>query len=55
MAEFKPAPVKPTIPFDLFQQIDVRLGSIAAVEDIPSSSKLLKLTVDFGDPGVRAG
>jgi methionine--tRNA ligase beta chain len=49
MAEFKPAPVKPTIPFDLFQQIDVRMGSIAAVDDIPGSSKLLKLTVDFGD------
>lgn len=49
MTEFKPAPIKPTIPFDVFQQIDVRMGSIAAVDDIPSSSKLLKLTVDFGD------
>ncbi|UCC83971.1 MAG: tRNA-binding protein [Gemmatimonadota bacterium] len=49
MAEFNPAPIKPTVPFDLFQQIDVRMGSIMAVDDIPSSSKLLKLTVDFGD------
>jgi tRNA-binding protein len=49
MAEFKPAPVKPTVPFDVFQQIDVRMGSVVAVDDIPSSSKLLKLTVDFGD------
>ncbi len=49
MADFNPAPLKPAVPFDVFQQIDVRVGSIAAVEDIPSSSKLLKLTVDFGD------
>jgi methionine--tRNA ligase beta chain len=49
MAEFKPAPVKPAVPFDVFQQIDVRVGSIVAVNDIPSSGKLLKLTVDFGD------
>ncbi|NIN72207.1 MAG: tRNA-binding protein [Gemmatimonadetes bacterium] len=49
MAEFKPAPLKPAVPFDVFQQIDVRVGSIAAVDDIPSSGKLLKLTVDFGD------
>lgn len=49
MADFKPAPLKPTVSFEVFQQIDVRVGSIAAVDDIPSSSKLLKLTVDFGD------
>lgn len=49
MAEFKPAPVKPAIAFDVFQQVDVRVGSIKAVDDVPSSSKLLKLTVDFGD------
>jgi tRNA-binding protein len=49
MAEFKPAPVKPSVSLDVLQQVDVRVGSIKAVDDIPSSSKLLKLTVDFGD------
>ncbi|UCC73694.1 MAG: tRNA-binding protein [Gemmatimonadota bacterium] len=49
MSDFKPAPVKPPISLDVLQQVDVRVGAIEAVADIPSSSKLLKLTVDFGD------
>jgi tRNA-binding protein len=44
-----PAPVKPTIPFDVLEQIDVRVGTILSVEDVPGSDKLLRLTVDFGD------
>jgi tRNA-binding protein len=43
------APVKPTIGFDLVEQIDIRVGTIERVEDIPKSDKLVKLTVDFGD------
>ncbi len=49
MAEFTPAPVKPAVPLDALQRIDVRVGTITSVDDVPSSNKLLKLTVDFGD------
>ena len=44
-----PAPIKPTIPFSLFEQIDVRVGTIARVEDVEKSDKLVRLVVDFGD------
>ena len=43
------APVKPTIPFDALAKIDVRVGTIELVEDVPKSDKLVRLTVDFGD------
>jgi len=43
------APVKPTITTDILDQIDVRVGTIRSVEDVPGSRTLMKLTVDFGD------
>ena len=43
------APVKPDISFDLLEKLDVRVGTIEAVEDVPGSDKLVRLTVDFGD------
>jgi tRNA-binding protein len=49
MSEFVPAPVKPAIAFAVLESIDVRVGTIQAVTDVPSSKKLLKLTVGFGD------
>ncbi len=45
----KPAPVKRDTTFEHFQQLDIRVGTILSVEDIPESRKLVKLTVDFGD------
>jgi methionine--tRNA ligase beta chain len=47
--QFKAAPVKEEITIDVFNQIDVRVGTIELVEDVPGSDKLLKLSVDFGD------
>jgi len=44
-----PAAIKPTIPFSLLEQIDVRVGTIVRVEDVEKSDKLVRLTVDFGD------
>ena len=44
-----PAPIKPTISFDLLEKLDIRVGTIERVEDVPKSDKLLKLIVDFGD------
>jgi tRNA-binding protein len=44
-----PAPVKPPIPTDLLDKIDIRAGTIEAVEDVPGSDKLVALRVNFGD------
>jgi len=49
MRSFAPAPIKPTITPDLLDKIDVRVGTVERVEDVPGSDKLVKLTVDFGD------
>ena len=43
------APIKPTIPYDLLEQVDIRVGTILSVEDVPGSDRLVRLTVDFGD------
>jgi tRNA-binding protein len=45
----KPVPVKRTVSFDLLSKIDIRIGTIVAVEDVEKSDKLVKLVVDFGD------
>ena len=44
-----PAPVKPPIPLSVLEQIDVRAGTILAVEEIAGSNKLMRLRVSFGD------
>jgi methionine--tRNA ligase beta chain len=46
---FTPAPVKPTITLADLDKLDVRVGTIVAVDDVDGSAKLVKLTVDFGD------
>ena len=43
------APIKPTVSADLLQQLDIRVGTIEAVADIPGSNKLVELRVNFGD------
>ena len=45
----KVAEIKPIIPYDTFQQIDVRVGTIEKVEDVEGADKLMRLTVNFGD------
>ena len=49
MNTFIPKPVKPPVPHGQLEALDIRLGTIEAVEDVPSSRKLLALTVAFGD------
>ena len=44
-----PAPLKPVISMDLLNQIDVRVGTILSVTDVPNSDKLVQLRVSFGD------
>jgi len=49
MAEFTPAPVKPIVLITALESLDIRIGTIERVEDIPHSDKLMKLIVNFGD------
>jgi len=49
MEEFTPAPVKPTIDFDVLERIDLRVGTIEEVLDVERSDKLIKMRVNFGD------
>jgi tRNA-binding protein len=44
-----PAPIKPQISVEDLEKVDIRVGTIVAVEDVPRSQKLIKMTVDFGD------
>ncbi len=44
-----PAPIKPNITADALEKIDIRVGTILAVDDVPNSDKLLQLRVSFGD------
>ena len=44
-----PAAIKPTITTDLLERIDIRVGAIEAVADVPGSDRLVLLTVNFGD------
>ena len=41
--------MKPTIPPELLNQIDVRVGTIESVSDVANSEKLVALRVNFGD------
>jgi tRNA-binding protein len=44
-----PAPIKSAITIDDLDKIDVRVGRIVSVEDVPTSDKLVRLTVNLGD------
>ena len=44
-----PAPIKPLITVDVLNQVDVLVGTILSVTDIPNSDNLMQLRVDFGD------
>jgi len=44
-----PAPIKPTVPLSALEALDIRVGTIAAVESVPKSDKLVRLIVRFGD------
>jgi tRNA-binding protein len=47
--DFKVTPVKSPITIADLDKIDVRVGTILSLEDVPGSDKLMKLTVAFGD------
>ena len=41
------------ISFDDFTKLEIRIGTITAVEVVPDTDKLLKLTVDLGEEEPR--
>jgi len=47
--EFTPAEIKPLIRMEDVEKLDVRVGTILAVSEVENASKLMKLTVSFGD------
>jgi len=44
-----PQPVKPAISMADLDKIDVRVGTIESVTEVPGSDRLVRLVVDFGD------
>ena len=49
MSDFSPAPIKPVVPISVLEALDIRLGTIQDVVEVPESKKLVALTVSFGD------
>ena len=49
MPEFTPAPVKPLVPTSALDALDIRVGRILEVHDVPRSDKLVRMIVSFGD------
>jgi methionine--tRNA ligase beta chain len=43
------ANVKTAISMAVLEQVDIRVGTIEAVDDVPGSDRLLLLRVNFGD------
>ena len=43
------APVKDQVDIDAVAAVDIRIGTIVTVGDVPASGKLVRLEVDFGD------
>ena len=41
------------ITFNDFQKIEIKVGTILSAEKVEGSEKLLKLSVDFGEPAPR--
>ena len=44
-----PAAIKPIVSKGDLEKIDIRIGTIQAVEDVPDSDNLVQMRVNFGD------
>ncbi len=44
-----PAPIKPVVDLKVLEQLDIRVGTIESVLDVPGADKLVRLHVNFGD------
>ena len=45
---FVPSAQKPEIPADVADKVDLRIGTIVDIVEVPNANRLMKLTVDFG-------
>ena len=45
----EPALIKPSVPIAALDALDIRVGTIVSVHEVPGSNKLLRFVVDFGD------
>jgi tRNA-binding protein len=45
----RPAAVKPPITLEQLEAVDIRVGTIVSVHDVPGSAKLARFVVEFGD------
>lgn len=43
------------IQYDDFARLDIRIGTVVAADLVPDTDKLIRCTVDFGEPPVGAG
>jgi tRNA-binding protein len=43
------APIKELISLEVLNRVDVRVGTIISVDDVPGADKLVQLRVSFGD------
>ena len=48
-ASMTPAPIKPVVSLDDLEKLDIRVGTIREVADVPNSKKLVELVVNFGN------
>lgn len=46
-------PATPNISYEDFAKLDIRVGTILTAEIVPDADKLLRLTVDLGEPAPR--
>ena len=46
---------KPEISYEDFAKLDIRIGKVIAAELVPRTDKLIKCSVDFGDPPAGGG
>lgn len=44
-----PAAIKSTVDPSALDRLDIRVGTVRSVQDVPASDKLLQLRVSFGD------
>lgn len=50
---WKPAATKPTVAFDTFGQVDIRVGTVVACSKVPKADKLLQFKIDDGGDHTR--
>jgi methionyl-tRNA synthetase len=49
----EPSAAPPAIAYDAFGAVDLRVGVVRACERVPKKDKLLRLSVDLGEPALR--